>query len=234
MRNIFVLFYTIAAFFVLFSPINSRAATEETVKLETATRVLGEVLNVPEDTIPKALMDNAQAVAVIPDVIKAGLVLGGRHGEGAMTVRTEDGTWSSPAFISLTGLSAGWQAGVKSSDIILVSTDRDAIDALEQGKLTLGAQVSVAAGPVGRSAEIGTDAKLDTAIYSYSRSEGIFAGISLSGALIELDREANVAFYGSPNITARQILSGQREDAPTAASRFSCLIAKYTGTTQRC
>lgn len=212
----------------------THAASEELAKIETATRVFREIIDIPESTIPKALMERAQALAVIPGVIKAGLIAGGRHGTGIMVVRTEDGIWSSPAFISLTGLSLGWQAGVKSTDLVLVFTDRSSVDSLLERKIDLGAQASVAAGPVGRSIMAGTSIDFKSPVYAYSRSEGIFAGVSLGGAVIEVDIEANETFYDSPGITPRRIFSGELAGAPPAAIRFACLVAKHNDTTQQC
>jgi lipid-binding SYLF domain-containing protein len=136
----------------------------------------------------------------LPNVVKAGLLVDGRFGRGVALVRQPDGTWSNPAFITLRGLGLGGQAGVESTDLVLVFKTRHSLDRVLMGKrkLTLGADAAVAAGPVGRDAELATDALLKAEIVSYSRSRGLFVGVSLEGASLHVDREANESFYGVP------------------------------------
>src|SRR5208337_2824100 len=147
--------------------------------------------------LPPAMVHDAQAVAIIPDVIKAGFVIGGRHGRGIVVVRQPDGSWSNPLFVSLTGGSIGWQIGVQSTDVVLVFKTRNSLDRIikGKGKLTLGADAAVAAGPVGRQAEADTDGQLKAEIYSYSRSRGLFVGLSLEGAGLLVDQDTNESFY---------------------------------------
>jgi lipid-binding SYLF domain-containing protein len=137
-------------------------------------------------------------VAILPDVVKAGFVVGGRYGRGVILLRQPDGSWSNPVFITLAGGGIGWQVGVQSTDLVLVFKTSNSLDRIlkGKGKLTLGADVAVAAGPVGRQAEAATDAMLRAEIYSYSRSRGLFAGVSVEGAGLLVDCEANEAFYG--------------------------------------
>ena len=142
-----------------------------------ASRVLGEILRIPEESIPTNLLAEAQAIAVIPNVVKAGFVVGGRRGRGLIAMRGADGTWSNPSFVTLTGGSFGFQAGVQSADVILVFRSKRGVDSIVNGKFTLGADASVAAGPVGRSAQASTDEQLKAEIYSYSRARGLFAGV---------------------------------------------------------
>jgi lipid-binding SYLF domain-containing protein len=144
----------------------------------------------------------------MPDVVKAGLVFGGRGGKGLMAVRGSDGTWSNPTFITLGGGSFGFQAGVQSADVVLVFRNRRGVDNIVNGKFTLGADASVAAGPVGRSAQASTDGQLKAEIYSYSRARGLFAGIALDGAVIAIDNRANRRVYGR-DVTARMILENR-------------------------
>ena len=134
------------------------AGEQELSRAENAVRVLKEVMQAPDKAIPHDLLQNAHAIAVIPDVIKAGFVVGGRHGEGLISVKTRDGTWSNPSFIGLTGGSIGFQAGVSSTDVILVFRTQRGVDSIVNGKFTLCADASAAAGPVGRSAQASTDA----------------------------------------------------------------------------
>jgi SH3 domain-containing YSC84-like protein 1 len=171
------------------------ADPDETVR--SADQVLHEVMSSPGRRIPEALLAEAQGVAIVPDVIKVGFVAGIRRGHGVVLVRDGEGTWSWPQFVTLTGGSVGWQAGVQGSDIVLVFMTRKSIDGLLRGKFTVGADASVAAGPVGRNAAAATDTRLKAEILSYSRSRGLFAGIALDGTAIEIDGEAHRLYYGS-------------------------------------
>lgn len=174
-----------------------RAGSKEVAVIESAAEVLDALSSIPFRGIPPALMQDAQGVAVIPNVLKAGFVIGGRHGRGVVLVREPDGAWGNPLFVSLTGGSIGWQVGVQSTDVVLVFKTRNSLDRIlkGKGKLTLGADVGVAAGPIGRQAEASTDAQLKAEIYSYSRSRGLFAGVSLEGAAFLIDSDANELFY---------------------------------------
>lgn len=163
--------------------------------LEHAAEVLDDLSAIPLKGIPAQLLADAQGVAIIPRVIKAGFVVGGRGGHGLVMSKDKDGNWGDPVFVNLGGASVGFQAGVESTDVVLVFRDRKSLDRLLEGKgkLTLGADAAVAAGPVGRMAAA-TDAKLEAEIVSYSRSRGVFAGVSLDGAVIHGDANSNAAF----------------------------------------
>lgn len=205
----------------------ARAGEEETQRAENALRVLTEVMQAPDKSIPHDLLQNAHAIAVIPDVIKAGFVIGGRHGEGLIAVKTRDGTWSNPSFVGLTGGSIGFQAGVSSTDVILVFRTQRGVDSIVHGKFTLGADASAAAGPVGRSAQASTDAQLKAEIYSYSRSRGLFAGAALDGTALTIDNKANQAVYGD-GVTARRIFDGGVSHVPGAIVDFRDRLEEYT------
>ena len=183
-------------------------AADETKKVGEAAAVPKDIMAIPEKGIPPALLHDAYGMAIIPGVIKLGFIVGGRYGTGVLVVRDKDGRWSSPAFVSLYGGGIGWQIGAQSTDIILVFKSRRSVDGIMKGKFTLGADAAVAAGPVGRSLEAATDVKLKAEIYSYSRSRGLFAGVSLEGAALQIDDEADAAFYGRQDILAGDILSG--------------------------
>lgn len=182
-------------------------AREDDERARNAGRVLAEIMQAPDKRIPADLLGSAEAIAVIPDVVKAGLVIGGRHGKGLLSVRSADGTWSNPTFVSLTGGSIGFQAGVQSTDVVLVFRTRRGVDSVVNGKFTLGADASVAAGPVGRTAAASTDAQLRAEIYSYSRARGLFAGVALDGAVLSIDHDTNQLAYGK-SVTPRRILEG--------------------------
>ncbi|HVV96277.1 MAG TPA: lipid-binding SYLF domain-containing protein [Rhodanobacteraceae bacterium] len=214
---------------VLFAAIAlpATAGEAENKRAENAVRVLKEIMMAPDKAIPKDLLENAHAIAVIPDVIKAGFVVGGRHGDGLISVKTRDGTWSNPSFIGLTGGSFGFQAGVSSTDVVLVFRTQRGVDSIVHGKFTLGADASAAAGPVGRSAQASTDAQLKAEIYSYSRARGLFAGAALDGTAISIDNDANQAVYGE-GVTARRIFEGGVSNVPNAVVDFRDRLEEYT------
>lgn len=217
----------IAATVKIFSSPALIEAADETSKINDAIEVFEQVMSIPEKGIPPALLNNAHGIAIIPGVIKAGFIIGGRHGTGVVIVRNKEGGWSSPSFISITGGSVGWQIGAQSTDIILVFKSRKGIDNMMKGKFTLGADAAVAAGPVGRQAEAATDIQLKAEIYSYSRSRGLFAGISIEGAALQIDDDANAAFYGR-NVRAGEIFADKDIKSPPAAARLKRVLARYT------
>lgn len=196
------------------------AAPRQEAALLNATQVLSELRNAPDQNVPTWLLERAYAVAVVPSVIKVGLILGGRRGSGAMVVRQADGSWSNPLFVNLTGGSFGFQWGVQSTDVLLVFTSRASVEGLVGGKVTLGADASVAAGPVGRQTAAATDIGLNAQVYSYSRSKGLFIGVSLDGSAITIDNSANAAYYGKPGVLASEITSPTAPRAPESAANF--------------
>ena len=220
-----LLTFTLALFAT--NAMTASAGERESKRAENALRVLNEVMQAPDKAIPRELLQNAHAIAVIPDVIKAGFVLGGRHGEGLIAVKTRDGIWSNPSFVSLTGGSIGFQAGVSSTDVILVFRTQRGVESIVHGKFTLGADASAAAGPVGRSAQAATDAQLKAEIYSYSRARGLFAGAALDGSALTIDNGANQAVYGE-GVTPRRIFDGGVHDVPNAVVDFRDRLEEYT------
>ncbi|ODU45331.1 lipid-binding SYLF domain-containing protein [uncultured Aquimonas sp.] len=211
----------------LFAAQPASAAPPPEQRLQNATRVLDEIMQSPDRAVPRRLLEDAYAIAVIPDVVKAGLLIGGRRGRGVVSVRTPDGTWSHPAFLTLTGGSIGFQAGVQSTDVILVFRSARGVDSIVNGKFTLGADAAVAAGPVGRNAQASTDADLRAEIYSYSRSRGLFAGVALDGAVLSIDHRANQSSYGR-NITPRAVFEGRVNVSPDQAVDFRDRLEEYT------
>jgi lipid-binding SYLF domain-containing protein len=204
------------------------SATSEEERVAGATDVVAQLMQIPEQSVPPTLLYRAYAIAVIPNVVKIGFGLGARRGKGVLVVRQEGGTWSNPAFITLTGGSFGWQIGAQSTDIILVFKTRKGIDDIADGKLTLGADAAIAAGPVGRSAGVATDIEFQAEVFSYSRSRGLFAGVALEGAGITMDQDANAAFYGSPGITTERIFASSGNAAPPAANNFVQVLTSQT------
>ncbi|NIL96699.1 MAG: Ysc84 actin-binding domain protein [Planctomycetales bacterium] len=205
------------------------AQSRQEATVRAATSVLNEIMAVPAKRIPAFLLSGAEGVAIVPGVVKGGLVVGVRHGRGVLLTRNEDKSWKIPTFVVLTGGSVGWQVGVQSTDVILVFKTRNSIDGLMKGKLTIGADAAVAAGPVGRQAAAATDARLSAEIFSYSRSRGLFAGVSLEGSVLEVDHGANSAYYRAslPNIAA----GGANPVVPESALQLvRTLLAYTTGT----
>lgn len=216
-----VLFAMMAAFVP-----SAHAGVQEQARADNAVRVLKQMVQAPDSRIPTHLVRDAYAIAVIPDVIKAGFVIGGRHGLGLLSVKT-NGVWSNPSFLRMTGGSIGFQAGVQSTDVILVFRTQRGVDSIVHGKFTLGADASVAAGPVGRSANASTDAQLQAEIYSYSRARGLFAGVALDGSVLSIDNAANQAVYGD-GITPRRIFSGDVSNVPNDVVDFRDRLEEYT------
>ncbi len=203
------------------------AARQEGLLL-TATEVLEDVQGMPDQRVPDALFARAYGIAVIPDVTKIAFIFGGRHGNGVVVVRESlTSPWSNPVFLSLTGGSWGLQAGAQSSDIILVFTTKAGTEGIAGGRMTLGADASVAAGPVGRQASANTDISL-AEIYSYARTRGLFGGIAVDGSVLAIDHSADAALYNKPGVTASEIFSGKAPAPPETAMRFLDRLSHLT------
>jgi len=206
--------------------VHADAKTDQ--RLADARQVFETFVDIREQTIPAWLMERAYGVVVVPRVIKGALIIGGRGGKGVFAVRNLDGTWSDPVFITLAGVNVGFQWGVQSTDVVLVLTSRKSVEGIADGKVTLGADASVAAGPVGRTAAATTDATLNAQVLSYSRSEGLFAGVALDGSVLSIDDKANASAYGTVDIRASQILEGQVATPPEAAVQFKAALTRAT------
>jgi len=186
-----------------------------------AEQVLSELMAIPGKQIPQRLLADAQGIVIVPNVIKIGFVAGARRGHGVVMVRDLDGEWSLPQFVTLTGGSVGWQAGVQATDVVLVFTTRKGVEGLMRGKFTVGVDGSATAGPIGREAALGTDATLQSEVFSYSRSRGLFLGVSLDGSALEIDHESHLFFYGTPSgALPRQV--------PGPASELRHFLAELT------
>ena len=185
----------------------SIAAAQEAERLRNATTALEELVKTPDDAVPQHILDRAEAIVVIPTLVKGGFIVGAEHGRGVMSVRDRTtGTWSAPAFVAMTGGSIGWQIGVQSTDLVLLVMNRDGVDDLLTSEITLGADASVAAGPVGRSAQAATDATMNAKILAYSRARGLFAGLTVQGSSLREDKDANAGFYGR-RLDSAQVLA---------------------------
>jgi lipid-binding SYLF domain-containing protein len=213
------------AFFALLPGAFAQAeeAGREEARLITATQVLDELRATPDQNVPDWLMQRAYGVAVVPEVIKAAFIFGGRHGNGVLTVRDASGRFSNPIFISLTGGSVGWQVGATSTDVVLVFATARSVENFARGKFTLGADASVAAGPVGRQGEAA--AGINAEIYSYSRSRGLFAGVALDGTVVAFDSHANDAYYHSNEVTTTEITGNKVTTNAESTRRFLASVA---------
>jgi lipid-binding SYLF domain-containing protein len=203
------------------------ASAHEEARLIEASGVLEELRTQRDTLIPDRLMARAYGIAVIPNVVKVAAVVGGRRGSGAMVVRDANGRFSNPIMVSITGGNVGWQLGVQSTDIVLVFTTRKSIEGITDGKLTLGGDASVAAGPLGRSASAATDQNFTAEVYSYSRNRGLFAGVSIDGTVIAIDSKSNNRLYGKP-APAADIIAGKVTTDADSAKRFQRAILAST------
>ena len=188
----------VSAYLVLvFGVVWVAAQSDETERLTMATTVITEIMDAPDAAIPGSVLDEAAAVAIFPSTIKAGFIFGGHRGRGVISARDpESGVWSAPAFLTLTGGSFGLQIGGQAVDVVLVVMNRRGLEKLLQNEFKIGGDASAVVGPVGRDLEASTDIQLRAEILSYSRTRGLFAGVSLEGSTIRADRDANDRFYG--------------------------------------
>ena len=203
-------------------------APAEEARALLAVDVLDEMQALPELRIPDALLRRAQGIAIIPDMARGALLIGGRGGKGVLLVRNADGQWSNPAFITVGGISFGWQFGVQTVDVVLVFTTRESIEGVTGGKLTLGADASIAVGPLGRQASGATDTTFASEVYAYSRAKGLFAGIALDGGVVAMDRKANARFYQQPGVLASEILAPSAPQPPFSGQRVTIAVSKLT------
>jgi SH3 domain-containing YSC84-like protein 1 len=184
-------------------------------RVQAAQMVLHELMDTPDKGIPEGIAAKATCVAVIPGYKKGAFVVGAQYGQGVVTCRTRHG-WSAPAFIQLTGASFGFQAGGQSTDLVLIGTTHDAFQRLLHDKVKLGADASVSAGPVGRNSQASTTELANAAFLTYSRSKGIFAGVDLTGDVVNQNRDDTTAYYGGKELSYETILSGGVPTPPDA------------------
>lgn len=208
-------------------PAMAQTANDQTV--DSATRVLDEIMSVPAKQIPESLLADACGIAIIPNVVKGGFVVGIRHGRGVVMVRDDASNWHPPIFVSLTGGSVGWQAGIQATDVVLVFRTRKSINGLMTGRMTIGVDAAAAAGPIGRQAAAATDSRLAAEILSYSRSRGLFAGVSIDGSMMQLDHAAGTAYYHTPILGPDGEAIRPRDTAPPSAIRLMNRLSQYSG-----
>src|ERR1039457_1038707 len=197
---------------------------EETVdRMQKSVDVLHSIMATPDKGIPEEVINGAKCIVVVPNLVKGGFVFGAKHGRGVATCRTATG-WSAPAFISIGGGSWGLQIGIEEVDLVMLVMNDRGLQHLLSSKFELNGDGSVAAGPVGRQATAGTDWKLNTEVLSYSRSKGVFAGLTLEGAVVEQDNDSTRAIYGE-HMSFRNILSG-RVPTPASGEAFVAAVSE--------
>ncbi len=207
----------------------SRAANTEQDRLENCGLVMQEILGVP-DNIPQQVLDKSECVIVIPSTTKVAVGVGGSYGRGAMTCRTGkdfDGPWGAPAMYALEGASVGFQLGAQATDLVLLVTNPRGVNALLGSKVKVGANISAAAGPKGRDASASTDASMRAEILSYSRTRGLFAGVSIEGSSLRPDDKATELVYGQP-LTARQIITGTETPVPESGRHLIDVLQRQS------
>jgi lipid-binding SYLF domain-containing protein len=210
----------LSAFFIL---VSAKSGDDKgTEKINDATRVLKEFGKMKE-SIPHQLLEEYQGVVIIPKLINAGFGIGGKRGQGVAMVKMDNGKWSDPVFITLTGGSIGFQIGVQSVDMVLVFRNKGVLAKVKDGDFTIGGDVSAAAGPVGRSSTASTDYKLQAEVYSYSRSKGLFAGISINGSNLAINKSANVAYYGTDSVSGD--IFARATDKSTAVAQLKATLS---------
>lgn len=197
----------LTVFIVLVSATDASKETERIHKSANVLKAFGKM----KESIPHQLLQDYQGVVIIPQLLNAGFGIGAKRGKGVAMVKLPDGKWSDPVFITLTGGSFGLQIGVQSVDMILVFKHKGVLAKVKNGDFTIGGDISAAAGPVGRSSTASTDYKLEAEVYSYSRSRGLFAGITIHGSNLSIDKSANASFYGN-NLNSREIFETGKSD----------------------
>jgi lipid-binding SYLF domain-containing protein len=205
----------------------ARDRPKEIERVNDAAAVFDEIMGIKERTIPQELLDKAECVVIVPGVKKAAFIFGGKYGKGVISCRPENGEgWSGPSTIRIEGGSFGLQIGGSETDVVMLVMNRRGVDKLLQSKFTLGGDVSVAAGPVGRAAEAQTDAQMHAEILAYSRARGLFAGVSLNGATLRQDETDNRLIYGK-QITPKEILLGGQKP-PASVMKLIDTLSKYS------
>ena len=223
--------FAVAIALVLIPALALRAAEgDEAKRLVAAAAALDEIMGASDKGVPRSILEKAEAIAVFPSMLKGGLVVGAQHGRGVISARDKkNGGWSAPAFLSITGGSIGAQIGAQAIDLLLIVNNQRGLEQLVQNQFKIGADAGVAAGPVGREAAAATDIQLRAQILSYSRSRGLFAGVTINGSTISQDRDANDRFYGMGYRTGQIIFDGlgDKPAAPDAVTAWKLALGKY-------
>ena len=205
-----------------------RSAEDEIKRVNDAATVLDEIMGAADKAVPQAVLERAEGIAVFPSLLKGGIGIGGQRGHGVLSVRNKNGGWSNPAFLTITGGSIGAQIGVQAIDLVLVINNQRGLEQLVRNQFKIGADAAVAAGPVGRDASASTDIQMRAQILSYSRTRGLFAGVTLNGSTIRQDRDANERFYGTAYRTGQIVFDGMGTATdPAAVNMWKGTLTKY-------
>jgi SH3 domain-containing YSC84-like protein 1 len=224
MKKLLLLTLSVSLCSFSFAADESSKDTKAAERAEAAAQVLNEIQGAPDKGIPQEVLGSAECVAVVPTMLKGGFIVGGKYGRGLASCRTPKG-WSAPAFFVVTGGSIGFQIGGQAVDLVMLIMNKDGMKHLLSSQFALGADASVAAGPVGRHAEGNTDWKMRAEVLTYSRARGLFAGVSLNGAVVKQDKDSTREFYGRM-VPFRTSLTGEIE-APAAAHPFLRTLAQW-------
>ncbi len=204
---------------IMMMTLTLHAKTQEEKKIDEVVATVKKMLTLPETAIPPLLFQRAEAVAVIPSIYKAGLIFGGMYGSGVIVAKDEKGNFTNPVFIKILGGSVGLQAGVSKSDVVLVFKTKQSLSGLDTSKFTLGVDASLALGPTGREAGVGGDLFMDTEVYVYALTKGLYVGLSVSGSEVIVDDLANRHFYGK-DVSATDIINNYQIKAPAIVQKL--------------
>jgi lipid-binding SYLF domain-containing protein len=224
MNKLFVLILFVSLSPLAFGAEQPTKDSKATDRVQAAAEVLNEIQSAPDSGVPEEILGRSECVAVVPSMLKGGFMVGGKYGRGVASCRTPKG-WSTPAFFMVTGGSFGFQIGGQAVDLVMLIMNNEGMQHLLSSKFALGADASVAAGPVGRHAEGNTDWKMRAQVLTYSRARGIFAGVSLNGAVVKQDKNSTREFYGHM-VTSKAALTGE-VDPPAGANPFLSSLAKW-------
>jgi lipid-binding SYLF domain-containing protein len=224
-RRIVPVLAIIFAITAIVIPLRAQGSSDEAKRGRDAAIVLDEIMAAADKAIPAAVLDKAVGIAVFPGLLKGGLGVGAQHGRGILSARDKKRGWSNPAFLTINGGSIGLQIGLQSTDLVLVVNNQRGLEQMVKNQFKIGADVAAAAGPVGRDAGAATDIQMRAQILTYSRTRGLFAGVTLNGSTINQDRDANERFYGKPLTTSQIIFDGMGSN--DLANEWKATLAKY-------
>ncbi len=226
-RGVLAVFTVMLIYFLpLCGLANASVGTD--AKVQAAIAVMQEIMGIPENAIPPYLLEQSHAIAIFPDLLKGGFLLAGSYGLGVVVEKDDSGKWGNPVFFHIVGASFGFQAGVQSTDGVLIFKSIRSVQKLYEGRITLGLDASIAVGPVGRQANADTDVLLRSEILSYSRSRGLFGGVSFEGAVLQMDYEATADFYNQPGLLPMEILHSQNVNVPPIARELDRVLDWYS------
>jgi lipid-binding SYLF domain-containing protein len=213
----------------LWRPGAAATQSEEAARVSAAVTVMNEIMTAEDKAVPRSILEKAEGIAVFPSLLKGGFIVGGQYGHGILSVRDrKTSTWSAPGFMTITGGSFGAQIGGQAVDLVLVIMNRRGLEQLVSNQFKVGADASVAAGPIGRDTTAATDIQMRAQILSYSRTRGVFAGVTISGSTISQDRDANERFYGTAYRTGQIVFDGLG-GAPSPVAEWRATLSKYAG-----